>query len=634
MNDLKRTSHDTYSTAEIDQIAMRGGETVVAAPGVTVQYDVEAYERIDRREVAFGAHRRYEPQRRPRRSRIPRLPKQCIASDGYIVRLGGFRRNNMQGPDECAAALRRAGIRYADSVGNGLFEHLMLCRKYGIVPVFEAPALEIPLPFLASEMPAFKRIYRTHLLEMRNWIGRIEAIYGRPILHQKGQPWVVWMRVSPLALFLMSAARKPEQTAAALRAASAVSRLTPNPKTHEECAGQAKAWAFVRRQHMLVHKIMTDLVREVVASDGVIIGNLHTLPPVDYELMGEAFDHPGLAVRPMYMREPSFREPYIGYAVRLFNDLSGKAPIVSIRANITAAGTRDVCSKHAIDAWHDEALRHGAAGFYVWPIDYPNSPNQYAGPMQGNPDSSALGPERWDAMLGVYGRIADCRRFVTPDADVAVLAAADVLSQSDWKRVMGSYIELEESRIWARLISGRMVERDGGMLDALRVLVIPALPYASDKLLRNIQRYVQNGGTVVLPDYGVGSRDTDGHHRPENLFGIGKTTGKPDEPSAGAGRVVVLRSPACGRTLDEKNPSSAMKAAIRQWRAVARRARIQDRSCVFDITSRNLPTATGKLKMARGPRPEPQLNLRHYLYEHSSNWILPYLSNPTDFPSS
>lgn len=612
--------HDRYTPVEIDRIARVGGETVVAAPGVTVEYDVEAYERIARRQFRVGTHRIYQPFRRARKpARLAtRVPKGCIDRRGYLIRLGGFRRNDIFGPDECGASLRKAGIRYADSLGNGLFEHLLLCRKYGIAPTFESPALGIPLPFLPEEMLAFESLYRQQVTEMRRWVTRIETIYGHRILEQQGQPWIVWLRLSPLALFMMSAARKPRETADALEQASGVRRLGANPQTPRGRAAQARAWAFIRRQHMRVHQIMADVTRELVARRGVIVGNLHTLPQVDYELMGQVFDYPGVAVRASYMRERSCREPYIGYAVRLFNDLSGRAPIVSLRVNITAAGSREVCSSRAVRAWHDEAVRHGAAGFYVWPIDYPNGPGQYCGPMPGNPDRSACGRERWDAMLQACRDVSACRRFVPPESDVCVLVASDVLSQADWKRVMCACIELEEARIWYRMVSARAVERDVNALKKCRLLVIPALPFASDSLISSIERYLRAGGRVATPSRDLAMHDLDGAPRAG--------------PFLDSTQVIVMPTPACGRVLDSRNVAMALAKAARTWRAVAKRARVQDRSWVFDIACDTLMSATGKVETGGRPEGEPDLRLGHYLYEHSSNWILPYIDNPTSSP--
>src|SRR4051812_33445911 len=114
----------------------------------------------------------------------------------------------------------------------------------------------------------------------------------------------------------------------------AVESCTHHPA---ERATQLRAFAFIRRRHMTVLKIMADLLRGSIASRGLIVGNIHALPQVDFELMRDVFDHPGVAVRPGYIKNPVLRKPYVGYAVRLYGDLCKRDPLVSVRANFTAA---------------------------------------------------------------------------------------------------------------------------------------------------------------------------------------------------------------------------------------------------------------------------------------------------------
>src|SRR3954470_219945 len=120
-----------YTATEIDQLALDGCETVVAEPGVTCAYDVEGYERIHRRQIRDGHHRYYDPPLARRRRR--QVSAEHLDARGYLMRVGGFRRELFLGPDQAASMFQTAGIQYADSLGNGLFEHLVLCRKYGIV---------------------------------------------------------------------------------------------------------------------------------------------------------------------------------------------------------------------------------------------------------------------------------------------------------------------------------------------------------------------------------------------------------------------------------------------------------------------------------------------------------------------
>lgn len=626
----KRVRQAEYSPWLIDKLAYAQCETVAAVPGTIVSYDVEFYERVKRESLATCEPPYFNPSSRNGRLGSRAKARQSTVLEPYLMRLGGFRRDVSFSPDGAAAALKHAGIQYADSIGNGLFEHLMLCRKYGIVPAFEAPAMEMPLPFLERQMPIFKKIYRKHLVEMRNWLRLVEKIYGHSIINRAAQPWTLWIPVSPLALFLISMRRDPEETMAELQAAAGTSRLAVDAATPKEQARQFKAWAFIRRQHMKVLKIMAELLRDAVADQGLIVGNMHTLPPVDYEMMGEAFDMPGVAVRPGYVKEPHLREGYVGYAISLFKDLCKRPPLVSVRTNITAAGTYCVAGPRAIKRWFDEAVRHGSGGFYLWPVDYPMGGSTYRGVMRGNPEPTNYGRERWESMLENCRTIASRQRFVPPPAEVGILVPYDVLDRQGWQRVMRTFLELRGARIWSQMFSARLIERDPKSLARNKLLVVPILPFASTRLTKQLENYVYNGGTLVVPDAQIGIHDLDGHRRPV-VFGLEEESRPDGERPIGAGRVIILPNPALGRWERENNSLDLLARASALWKKVAGRLPLKDFSWVMDVSAEDLPRVSEKDNSYMAPRAEPEMRLRHYLYEHSSDWLMPYLQNPDTF---
>lgn len=53
------------------------------------------------------------------------------------------------------------------------------------------------------------------------------------------------------------------------------------------------------------------------------------------------------------------------------------------------------------------------------------------------------------------------------------------------------------------------------------------------------------------------------------------------------------------------------------------RRQIDDFSWVFDISCANLPPARGSELRAA----DPDVKFEHWLYEHGSDWILPYLAS-------
>lgn len=635
-NQVTMTSNSTYTSEELDSIALAGCESLVADPGKVSAYDVEAYERVYRQPVDEGCYPYFnqtEPFVEPRDIVVP---QQCATDSTYLLRLGGFQRQDIFGPSEAASVLAGSGVKYADSLGNGLFEHLVLCRRSGIVPTFEAPSMGIPLPFLESELSVFEGLYRRHVAEFCDWIRRVEAVYGHPLLAREGQPWVLYLRTTPLMLFQLSINRKPRETAQELKTRTGQDRLSADARTPRDRAGQARVWSFIRRRHMEVLAIMARVFREVAAPTGVLVGNAHVLPAVDYELMGEVFDHPGVAARAGYIEEPVLREPYMGYGVRLFADLSDRQPIMSVRINTLAAGTRFIPGRDTIRRWFDEAVRHGARGFYYWTTDYPSRQGQYFGSLPGNTDPSACGRERWDAMLDCFRHIAPARCFVPPTGDVGILVPYDVLDTSGWRRVLGSFIELEAARIWSKLIPARAVERDRACLSALRVLAVPDLPFASDELADGLEWYVNQGGVLILGNRQFGRFDTHGNERrpPANLCEAQLGGDGAVDLSIGAGRVLVRAEPGMGLAIESGDVAASLTKAAKDWQSTAESLQLDRRDWVYQVRAANLLELTGQAPPENRPAPEPQVEPKHYLYEHSSSQIVPFIDNPEDFPEA
>ena len=614
MTNVGTTSECSYTPAEIDWIARETCETVVAEPGKTCPYDVEAFERIERRAVPTGQYPLYDPPPHPCDSLPTDLPPDCIAQQPYHLRIGGFRREQNFGPDEGAAQLASAGVAFSDSLGHGLFEHLLLCRKYGVVPVFEAPAVGFPMPFLQSELSTFEEIYRREIAEFAGWIRRAEAIYEHPILERAGQPWTLWSSYSPLALFMLSAGRKPEETATELEAECGTRRLDPAPSNPRERAAQLRALSFIRERHMEVRAIMASILREVIAPDAILIDNAHTLPGLDYERLGEIYDHPGVAARSGYLEDESSREANVAFSVRLFGDLAGKPPIASVRINLTAAGARVVAGPQAVRNWSSAALRHGVSGLYFWPIDYPSDDGQYFGPMPGNTDPSAQGRQRWDAMLGVFRDLQNVRCFQPPRGKIGILVPYDHLELAGWRRIFDTFVRLENEHILCRLVSGRAVSRGEESLSGLELLLVPACPFAADSLVESLERFVHRGGTLVC-GCGEGLRyNTDGNLR--TMFGGAELDSllgeRPKSHKMGQGKAIF---------------TDDIFANLQQ-------CDVDRQEWIYSVGAENLKHLSGTVEGRSSPPPEPDINVKHYLYEHSSNAFMPHLKKVEDFPTS
>jgi hypothetical protein len=170
------------------------------------------------------------------------------------------------------------------------------------------------------------------------------------------------------------------------------------------------------------------------------------------------------------------------------------------------------------------------------------------------------GKERWDAVMEALHSISTSPRFTPPPTEVAILVPYDVLDAAGWKQVMHAFVKLDAARVWSAMLSAREVERSPEALKKYRAVVVPALPFASDKLIAHLQRYTQQGGALI---------------------------------------------------------DASAKIA---------RGGLADQSWVLDIGMSSLRNTHVALKRPhKPPRAEPGLQPRHYLYEHSSNWILPYL---------
>jgi hypothetical protein len=609
--DTKKRDY-SYSSAEIDALALAACETVVAQPGEVCRYDVEAYQRFDRQAVSTGGYPTYNPPSGIGQPFEGPLPPECAINKQYHLRIGGFRREDSIGPHEAGEMLASAGISYADSLGQGLFEHLVLCRKYGVVPVFEAPAMGFAFPFLESELTTFQKLYRCQIQEFSDWIRRAEAVYGGPILTRPEQPWILWGLYSPLTLYMLSAHRKPEKTAAELQSHSGVFRLEPHPQTPSERANQLKAWAFIRRRHMDVRAVMANLLREVIAPDAVLMDNTHALPVVDYELLGNIYDHPGVAIRSGYLEEESFRSANVAYTVRLFQDLTGKEPIASVRINTTAAGTRFIPGPQTIRDWCDSAVRQGVAGFYFWPVDYPSKEGQYFGAMLGNTDPSTRGQERWSEMLDVFRHLSGARRFRPPAAKIGVLVPYDQLDLSGWRRIFDTFVMLENQRYLSQFISARSLASQRNVLRKFDLVILPACAFLSDSVCQELEDYVHQGGAIVVSCPEGLIYDTCGNRRNRFIdMPIGpRPTGGPVTARFGQGTVFF--------TDDVEQILRQLDMERHPW--------------VYNVRADTLVSLTGKADPTATPEADPSVEVRHYMYEHSSKAITPFLDKVVDFP--
>jgi hypothetical protein len=583
---------------EIDWLALEGCDIIGFRPGSVVDYDLAGYDRVPRREVAPGS---FVTQGAPEPTERPTPTPAKFEDRPYLIRVAGFRRQDLFGPDQAGKTFASLNIAWNDGLGNGLIESLLIDRKYGLAHSLEAPALGFKLPFFEMEWPAFRDSYPKYVTHMATRFEEMEPIYGGPLARRERGLCVLWCRDAPLPLFANAYARNAKTVGEEL--IQAIGRDAPpiNPVTSQDRATLAKFWTFLRTKHVRILEFQAEIVRAILGAGTKIVGNAHELPPVDLEGFGRVYDYPGLAVRPLLVADEVLLRHYVAYFTQLFRDLSGKAPMVSVRVNLSAAGCRFIPSESLIRVWYDQAVRHGAGGFYLWVRDYPSdvARDPYNGPIPGNPDPTTLPETRWEIPLGILGRLATHRQFCVPSAQVAILVPVDaaLLHRSEWRRIYTAFSACAEARIHTRFISDHHIIR-AGVPPEIRLILAPTLEFVSPKLRATIERFTQAGGALLVTD--------------RNCW---DSNGVPAPPITGAQDVSAELFDVF--PLGELASQEALTRSAEWIREKFEQYQIDDLSWVFDVSCGNLPLRRGSELRAA----DPGVKFEHWLYEHGSDWI-------------
>jgi len=397
---------------QLDQLALDACGTIGYKGGKVAGYDVAGYDRVLRREVPPQSVRqltgeRPEEQPAPAEARFDEEP--------YLARIGGFRRAHVYGPNEIGRLFREMRFTWNDGLGMGHYESLLINRKFGLNQVFEAPAFGFEMPFLEAEFPVFRKEYQVTVERMRARVREMSAVYGEDLLKRPRGLGVIISRHTPLQLFSDALDRDPDGVRAELRAAIGQDLPPVQPATEKERLIQSKFWAFIREKHGRILQIKMEILRRELGRDideFLVLGNYHELPYFDMDNFGRVYDYPAVATRPLLLEDDLMLRHYNAYFVQLFHDLTGKPPMVSLRVNLSAAGCRFVPDRNLIREWYNQAVRHGAGGFYKWPRDYPMDLNDpYDGPMPANPEPNTLPEIRWESSLEAISIAATHKRF-------------------------------------------------------------------------------------------------------------------------------------------------------------------------------------------------------------------------------
>ena len=593
---------------DIDRLALEGCEMIGFKSGSVVAYDVAGYTRCSREPVV--------PASLPSWNRAvlgistgrgKALPEQArFAGEPYPVRVAGFRRRDLYGPDEIGSRFRSLGIAFNDGLGNGLYESLLINRKYGLHHVLEAPILGFDLPFLEDDWPAFREHYPQIV---QRWIAdlqEMEAVYQSPLAGPGEKLVVLWGRHYPLDLFTRAYFTNPQAVSREMQAEFGCATPPLAPQGPQERASLVKFWNYVRDRQSRILVYQAGIIRQALGPGTQVVANPHELPVLDMEDQARAYEYPAVAIRPLLLDDPVFLRHYIAYFTQLYHDLTGKPPMVSVRMNLSAATPRFVPTGDLIRAWYDQAIRHGAGGFYFWTRDYPTSdaPGAYDGPIPGNPIPATLPGERWEASLETLGLLSTHRRFQKPAAEVAILVPYEsaLLHCQEWRWIYAAFSGCAEASLHTRFLSDRQIERSGIPAE-VRLVLAPVLEFVSPGLREKLEAFTARRGALLVTQDQVFNRE-----------------GRPAGPLSGA----QLIDKSYFNIFSSKRLASQheLERAAQALTAEAERLGLDGQSWLFDVTCDHLPpSSTNYLR-----DPDPVVKFSPWMYEHGSEWIMPYLT--------
>ena len=590
------------SEKDLDQLCRDACEFIGFKSGSTVAYDTAGYDRVERIQVTPGSLKVKDITPEV----LKPLPDEArFNAEPYPARIAGFQRRNLFGPDEIGEQISKRSIVWNDGLGNGLYESLRIDRKYGLKHVLEAPVLGFKLPYLSQDWPEFKTLYPREVGRFLADLTELEPVYGGPLARSGDRLMVLWCQHYPLSLFAEAYLRDPSATEGDLEKEIGCPDLPIRPRTRIERAILAKFMTIARRRQAALTDYQAGVLRSAMGEGLKIAANPHELPPLDMALQGQIYDYPAVAIRPLLLDDDLFLRHYIAYFTQFFRDLTARPPMVSVRMNLSAASPRFVPSANLIRHWYDQAVRHGAGGFYFWTRDYPyaDTPGIYDGPMPGNPDPSVEGRERWQVVIDQLGLLAARQRFEPPAAQVAILVPDEsaLLLREDWRRIYAAFSALAEARVHAGFLSDRKICATG-VPAGVRLLLAPALEFVSPALRARLEEFTARGGSLLLADINVS--DQDGHPVPE-------LRGARPLP---AGQLEVFPLGRMAQAADLQNLAQILGRAVLDSGA-------DSQSWLFDVCCGNLPIS--QVSLLRPP--QPGLRFDPWLYEHGSPWIVPYL---------
>jgi hypothetical protein len=305
--------------------------------------------------------------------------------------------------------------------------------------------------------------------------------------------------IDPLGLFVANYRRNPKKIATSFKSETGHSLSFRSPRNDKDRIVRAKFWEYVRMQ--LDHVLSIKAIEIRKRMQGMLISNVHFDTPVQYGEWGQIFDIPCVGIRPAIVNDPDVWRYWVGYATRLVADATQKLPVVSIRFNLAAVGARKIPTKSTITYWHSQAIQNGARGFDFWMLDFladRRDPRSYIGPINGNPDQSTIPKDRWNAMLEICRNLSGRKAFNPPRSDLAIFVNLFGSSPQHWQRLFQAYCVLASRKIFSNFVTDENLVYNRVKLAKFKVLIVPELTAVRVAVLNSLQRFVEEGGTILM----------------------------------------------------------------------------------------------------------------------------------------
>ena len=499
--------------------------------------DHVGYEYYGYLDVPFGGYETWDYRVEADTSRLTRRP-DLTGERLYVGRTGGVFRGEWYTPDEIGRIYRDHGLYYG-SMGASLVETEWILKKYGLRHIERIPGhvRQVGLTgFTESDYARYEDSLRVMARRELEAIRDRERAYDVSIIDD---PATLWLLTGSgiMHVFLDSLENNYHRFNETFSEEMGFDiPVVAHPETPRDRAQHSLFLQWVRtRMHSLI-ALQVEVFRDVVDPAGRIISNIHGEDVIDYERHGAIVDHPGPSARAQFSSREMVLQHWNSYIFRLWRDLTDRRLFASSRINNGVIRARSIPARGAVELWHNQALQNGTVGFYQWLRDYGPRDAQgnqietfssFRGPAFANPDPSALGPERWEAVLDISRTLAHTRTFDPPPAETGILVAFDALNVDGWDRLFSLFVELTRAEVWSGFVSDREILDGTEDLSRFEVLYVPVLDYTRPAVVRALTAYVEGGGTLVAVDPTVLRYDMSGNDitavRAE-LFGIEPVT--------------------------------------------------------------------------------------------------------------